>query len=114
MAWINATPARLRDEQSDVMDTRITIECNSVVPSVHGGRRNPRTAFPLVLQHVSSQRLTWRPRHAPASDSYPVRLGELQDEAGPRTIFPINGDIVDHCTWDSASPRLSGNSVRTI
>jgi len=35
MAWINATPARLRDEQSDVMDTRITIKCNSVVPSIH-------------------------------------------------------------------------------
>ena len=27
MAWINVTPAQLRDEQSDVMNTRITIRC---------------------------------------------------------------------------------------
>jgi len=62
------------------------------------------------VRHFSSRRLTWRPRHVPD----PYRFGELQDEPSRQTIFPINCGIVGHCTWDSASPRLSGNSVRTL
>jgi hypothetical protein len=29
--------------------------------------------------------------HALVPDSYPVHFGELQNEPGPQTIFPING-----------------------